>query len=349
MKNFLRATAASQGLDPEKGAARLIQDMMTSTMSTTTSTQVAFDKEQTDRLSGDDAAGKPEKETIDLDQSALIVSGRGTPRNYALNQGTTRTITIDGEYYQTPDDKSGEPLNRSMTLQNLFQNTKIAGTVNVGSVYMGDQRLSEAEFDRVVYANNGFLTTTLPYKTDAEGNKVVDLNTLEAIAQVKDEIKQHGYSAPIDKRRVYKEHGIDQYYDSMETEDAPINEAILAPFLVFNGLTSDESDFGIKGFKTSKYLQIDDTKRSIYERAIDTDMFEGKGKVDTSSTLGFGGGDIISGTIYIPITDDQISVYCRNKSTKIPKSHGQVDRLRRNQELNNKKQSLTNTSANSLD
>jgi hypothetical protein len=39
----------------------------------------------------------------------------------------------------------------------------------------------------------------------------------------------------------------------METENAPINEKLLAPFLVFNGLTTDESDYGIKGLKSDKY------------------------------------------------------------------------------------------------
>jgi hypothetical protein len=120
MKNFLRATAAYQGLDPEKGASKLIYDMMTSTMSTTLSNKVEFDKNQTELVNGGKEEGG-EKETIDLDQSALIVSGRGTPRDYTLNRGTSHTITIDGEFYQAPDDLEGHPMNRSMTVETLLQ------------------------------------------------------------------------------------------------------------------------------------------------------------------------------------------------------------------------------------
>jgi hypothetical protein len=121
MKNFLRATAASQGLDPEKGASKLIYDMMTSTMSSDVSNKVAFDKDQTELANGGGSGDGAEKETIDLDQSALLVSGRGTPRDYTLNRGTAHTITIDGEFYQAPDDLKGNPMNRSMTVETLLQ------------------------------------------------------------------------------------------------------------------------------------------------------------------------------------------------------------------------------------
>jgi translation initiation factor 6 (eIF-6) len=40
-----------------------------------------------------------------------------------------------------------------MTLQDLFTKTSVAGTINPGSVFIGDKRISESEFGRVVYNN----------------------------------------------------------------------------------------------------------------------------------------------------------------------------------------------------
>jgi hypothetical protein len=337
MKNFLRATSATQGLDPEKGAYKLIQDMMTSTVDITNEDKVDFDKEQTDRAGGDDG-GSGEKESLNLEQSVLMASGRGVSKEYALNTGTENQIVIEGEFYQTPFDKQNKPINRSMTLQKLFTDTQVAGIINPGAVYIGDKKLSESEFGNVVYDNkNGMMITSLPYKLDGEGNKVVNLTAIESIAAARDEIKLRGLTLGMEKEKVYEEYGVKDYYNMMEVSNSITNNKLMTPFLMFSGITTDESDYGIDGFDSkSRYLEVDGPHKSAqistFESAVTADTKSAK-PIDARGSWFFniGGGEVITGTVYVPLSDDQISIYSSNSLTRIPKSNANVDRLIRNQ------------------
>jgi hypothetical protein len=89
--------------------------MIASTMDIENETKVNFEPTQSKLENGSGGSGGS-GEGVNMNQSALIVSGRGTPRDYSLNQGTSHTITIDGEFYQTPDGTDGKPINKSMTI-----------------------------------------------------------------------------------------------------------------------------------------------------------------------------------------------------------------------------------------
>lgn len=358
MKNYLRATSAAQGIDPEKGSAQLIQSMFASTMKFDNEEKVSFESGQTKLLNGESEDGSGQG--INLDQSALIVSGRGTPRPYSLNPGTDHMFTIEGEYYQTPYLKDGEALNRSTTLKNLIQNTTVGKAINPGSVYLGDKKISEAEFDRVVYNNeDGFMTTFLPYKLDGEGQKVVDLLVLEEISKAKKdiELKGGGQITGAEKYKIYKEHNIERYFNVFEVEQTAVNDKLLAPFLMFSGITSTESEYGIKNLDyKSKYLNVDNerlesTQASIFQTAVQQDS---GGKTEGDITGWFnnihwiGGGHVIAGTVYIPITDDKISVYSANKAARIPTMHGYADKIITNRETQKRKIPPQNTTTASL-
>jgi hypothetical protein len=158
---------------------------------------------------------------------------------------------------------------------------------------------------------------------------------------------------------VYREHNLSEYYSSYEEEPRRVNSRVIAPFLAFNGITSNENEYGIKGFKPNdgklKLLDVNNprlqaTQASIYEKAV-SETLDGKEKVDITGVFDYyhswGGGDIIAGTVYTPLTEDQISAYSANNTARIPKPHAQVDRLIRNQTRLGK--SLNNTTTNSLD
>lgn len=366
MKNFLRATSAAGGIDPEKGAFKLIQDMITSTVNITDETKVDYDstqsKELNERVNGKTGSGGSEdKEGIAISQSLMITSGKGVPSSYQLNTGTNYTISVDGEYFQTPTTKKdNEPIAKSMTLASLLTDTSIAGTVNPGSVYIGSQKLTESDFSKVVYDNSGgFMTTFLPYKKDSSGNKVPDFGALEELSKVKDEIKNKGTISDIEKRKIYEQHNLSEYYIMSEVDPQAINYNVIAPFLIFNGITSNDSEYGVSGIDTKdKYLSVNDSRykgvqTSTFENVMSESLStSGKPKSVSISniynSIGIGGDDIISGTVYIPLSEDKLSVYSVNKAFKIPKLHGFADYLMRNDAIRRKKESLNITTLNNL-
>jgi hypothetical protein len=359
MKNYLRASSAAQGMDPEKGAVQLIQSMFASTMKFTNEDKVAFESGQTKLANGEPEDGNGSGQGINLDQSALIVSGRGVPRDYSLNPGTDHMFTIEGEYYQTPFLKDGEALARSTTLKNLIQNTTVGKTIDPGSVHIGDKKISEAEFDRVVYNNEGgFMTTFLTYKLDGEGHKVVDFQVLEEISKAKTEIEAKVNITGAEKMKIYESHRIGRYFSVFESHDQKaVDTRLLAPFLMFNGITSTESENGLSNFDyKSKYLNIDDEslesdQAAIFQTAVQQDS---KGEVDGDITgwldnlHWLGGGHVIAGTVYIPITDDKISIYSANKAARIPTMHGYADHLNRGQEMKRSQSAMGPTTTSSL-
>ncbi|GMO69016.1 MAG: hypothetical protein Nk1A_7800 [Endomicrobiia bacterium] len=114
MKNFLRASSAAMGEDPERGAIELIQSMIGSTIKSSEETKVNYEASANKPAAKTgESSGTPQN----LEQAALIVSGRGVPRTWELNLGLNYPYTVEGLFYQTPaTKKDNQPINESMTL-----------------------------------------------------------------------------------------------------------------------------------------------------------------------------------------------------------------------------------------
>ncbi|GMO69021.1 MAG: hypothetical protein Nk1A_7810 [Endomicrobiia bacterium] len=127
-----------------------------------------------------------------------------------------------------------------------------------------------------------------------------------------------------------------------EVDPSSIDYDIVAPFLIFSGFTSSEN---VKHLNTnSKYIVTDDpegrdVRNGILQKLIDDHVSWGDG---------LRGKKIVSGTIYIPMTEDIISVYSKSKMAMVPKSHGYVDNILSNVIAAKNKQALGPTTDNDL-
>jgi hypothetical protein len=68
-------------------------------MSTTSETHVDFDGTQSKLVNGTGGGEGGDKEGVNINQSLLILSGRGTPMTYQLNTGTDYAMNVESIFY----------------------------------------------------------------------------------------------------------------------------------------------------------------------------------------------------------------------------------------------------------
>ena len=328
MRNFLRVQAASQGQDPTKGAHELIATLISSTLNDDTSSKVDFDSAQT-------TAAKGGKEgsggTFDENQSIAILNGQGAERSFVLNPGSNYNFVMNMTHYQTPTDKtSNKAIGKSDRLDNLLQESSWAGLVDTGAIYFGKQKVEEGIFDRIVYDNSdGFGTVLLPY-TMQDGHVTVDFNTLEGIQNAQQEVKNKGITTSLEKQEIYAKYGIPQWYGVNDDPEFAKRNGLVRPFLVFSGLSTDDENTMSPDdpfVKTLNSQEKEGAKRKFLQAINAPATKSGKpGNYDIDNWYNFmvGGNDMLSATVYMPLTQDYVTQYTANSSFKLPNSEAGV-------------------------
>ena len=331
MRNFLKVQAASQGQDPTKGAHELIATLISSTLNDETSTKVDYDATQSKAASGDkEGSGGAFNEN----QSIAILNGQGASRPFVLNPGSNYNFVMNMTHYQTPTDKtSNKAIGKSDRLDNLLQDSSWAGLVDTGAVYFGQQKVDESLFDRVVYDNSdGFGTVLLPY-TMQDGHVTVDFNALEGIKNAQQESKDKGLTTDLEKQEIYSKYGVPQWYGIDKDPEFAKKSGLVRPFLVFTGLSTDNENVMSPDDPFVKVLnsqEKDNAKRKFLQvvRAPATKGGKpGNYDIDQWYNLFWDRNDVLSATVYMPLTQDYVTQYTANSSFKLPNSDANVHNI----------------------
>lgn len=360
MKNFLRATSAAQGVDPEAGVLELIESMVSSTHTYSSDTKLNFESTQTKAL--DEKSGSSGSSGTDhnITQSVIIVNGEGSTRgDFVLNMGTNHMMKFDDvQFFQTPHDKKNNTqIGQSMTLQDLLTETQLAGIVDPGSVYMGNQKITEDQFDNIVYNNNdGFISVYIPFKMEG-GHKVPDFETLKNLSKAQDEVEMLPKgSTRQEKMIIFDRHGVGQYFQMVDSKN--VDERLVSKFIVFSGITSTDNEYGIGRVKDD-LLSIDRAsvrpdQVGIFQQVINRPTTAGgkpsNKKINTwYERIGILSDKIISGSVFIPISQDRIGPLSAANVFRIPKSSTDHMTIKRNQEIIYNRQQLGETTSSALD
>lgn len=314
-KTYLRAKAAMAGLDPDKGAQTILTQFIASKFETSVTQSVDFDSAASKAAGFTSSDGT--KSTAKVGMLDLVMNNDAnderifTIRPGISTQGSTKAL----HWNVLTNLKDGLPVGVE-TVSDIMQTSILSAAGDQMSVTFGGKSVSPELAKQLIYdPTSGLTKVTLPSKEGENGEIVPDLDILNKIDQAESRISQFPGMSEQEKRQIYEDYEVGQYYDVM-SDPNKINEATnVHNFYVVKAIGSAESG---KIDEDSPYVsKVTKEERDGYIRLLNdviNDNLTGKrGKVPYPIEKGFfrglftGGTSIYTGNLYIAEAKDKRS------------------------------------------
>lgn len=290
--------------NPSRGAMKMIYSMIMSRTSSTFENSVTFEGNEEQVLtkglnskgastqsgnSGESGA----KSGPYYNMSRMIGA---TDSEVVLNKGTNYEMSTAGKVYGSIPDSQGNPV-ASTSLRTLLSSGFAGIVTDPNAITFGNVNITPDKFDDIMYNGAGGTMAVLPCKT-VMGRKVVDLDVLDRWKLVNEQLRSMGIRSVLDpdKQKEITQVLMDNnLYDYVNMSKGQINLNKVSQFMVIDGYVVDKDDT----FENSDWVisaDEDDVGDAI-KRALSTNSDKNNYKID---------GDIYQGSIYIPITNNQL-------------------------------------------
>ena len=292
--------------NPEKGArdliAKIIMSGLNETYSNTYDYEGSLDAAEKGK-SGSSDSSEGVKSSAYYNMTQMI---GGPVTSITINKGSTGQLTTSGVNYSSVPDISGKPVSAA-SLRQLLDSGLSGIVTDVNSITFGDKILNDTDLYNIMYDGQGGTVAILPMTINADGKKVVDLDSLERLEEAKDELEKLGITSLDDPNNqatiTWKLH--DKHLDHLiDTASGGIDYNQFWQFLIVDGYAVDNTDKNkFAGSKFVKRQDSDDDEIALLKRVLSTNDKKDNYEIDT----GWLGNNIIyKGSIYIPITNNEL-------------------------------------------
>lgn len=230
-KALLRGKAALSGLDPTKGAYKLVAGMISSGIDSDYSIKVDYDKNATE---GASESGSKSNKTMQIKPIMSYYMGEnGVESTYIVNPGQGYQMHTDAVIYGMPLDQKGDVVPQG-SLQSLL-NSGIGGIVDTTSISLGNQRVDSSNLGQVLYDGTQLARAILPYTYDANGKIVPDFELMPEFIEAQKEIKERGNNiTAVELSQILNTHNLGDYMYQNKDGELIWNPSKFRPFLMTN-------------------------------------------------------------------------------------------------------------------
>lgn len=291
----------------------ILSDLIYSRTSLTN--EVKFDYQENLNPDGTKKSEKEAKDIDDIKDNVLLqiqsgIGGEVVDMVWRTKYGMDSMGTKGRRYTVLPKDSG------PTSLENMLRESGIGGILqSYEGITFGDQPISPDSLKDIMYDGRGGMVAFLPAVTDELGNRRVDLSVLEEYKQITNSVQEE-INSPAWQREVankMKEAGLDQYL----TYDDKLDSRRFGLFLMIDGVTTDRIFKGNKMFEQSNFLYKESNPDSglvdQLQMALSTDKDRSNYEIDPLDKWTFidalngGWDDIYRGTVYLPLSTNQIS------------------------------------------
>ena len=230
----------------------------------------------------------------------------GSDDQMLIDIGNGIQMSVAGTYYQQVTKPNGDPI-MDTSMDQMLADSKLQSIIKSGNaITYGDQKITREQLKNITYNNTGVLRANLPINADGTPN----LQILQQYEQVENEIALLGANPSPDQiSNIYEKYGLK---DLLKADGTP-NPNKFGAFIVAEGYTTENN--GIKKSPFVKHVkdpsdeQIELIKRSLTvgtgkeKQTPDIDTWDWYNPMDWI----FGAEDIFKASIYIPISNNQLS------------------------------------------
>ena len=191
---------------------------------------------------------------------------------------------------------ANEDIVPATTLTNTFD-SGIGKLIDKNNIYFGDQKISQALFNKIIYNGEEVAKVWMPVNALGE----IDFNLLPLFQAAEEEIKNKNITSPGDKNAIYQKHRVPM---SLDASGKPNNFGKVQEYLVFTGASSTAIT---KPSKNSYVFELPDDMQDLEKERLEL-IYKKSGSKDNpleypDDNNWFGLSNVIKGPVFMKLTN----------------------------------------------
>ena len=299
-KNYLRAKAAEQGIDPDEAAEKILVPFISSKFNSTRTIKFDYDKQASD-ASGSDKSLTP----ITQIQEGYMGWNSGAKRNFVFNPGSGYQFSTDVTHLDALKTLDQKGVVKSGRLDEILSNSTLAAG-DKNSIYFGSKKVNQEDLAKIIYKDDGGLNfARLPYVYGKDASIMPDFDSIEKIEKIEKTVDPN--ITPQQKRELYKKAGIENWYGIAEHPEQFEKAGRTAMFMIVNAMAINAENSNFE----NPYVEKKDSNYDYYLKYINRVINENTdkdGKIDLNDGwFSWTRDGIYSGTLYIAANNNPMS------------------------------------------
>ena len=302
-KNYLRAKAAEQGINPDEAAEKILVPFINSKIETTRTIKFDFDKQATD-ASGSGGSDKSLTPITQI-QEGYMGWNSGAKRNFVFNPGSNYQFSTDATHLDALKTLDQKGVVKSGRLDEILSNSTLAAG-DKNSIYFGNKKVNQEDLSKIIYKDDGGLNfVRLPYVQGENGSIMPDFDAITKIEEIEGTVDPNITAQQ--KRELYRKAGIESWYGIVEHPEQFEKAGRTAMFMVVNAMAinAEKSNF------ENPYVEKKDSNYDYYLKYMNRIINENTdkdGKIDLNDGwFSWSRDGIYSGTLYIAANNNPMS------------------------------------------
>lgn len=302
-KNYLRAKAAEQGINPDEAVEKILVPFINSKIETTRTIKFDFDKQATD-ASGSGGSDKSLTPITQI-QEGYMGWNSGAKRNFIFNPGSNYQFSTDTTHLDALKTLDQKGVVKSGRLDEILSNSTLAAG-DKNSIYFGNKKVNQEDLSKIIYKDDGGLNfVRLPYVQGENGSIMPDFDAITKIKEIEETVDPNITAQQ--KRELYRKAGIESWYGIIEHPEQFEKAGRTAMFMVVNAMAinAEKSNF------ENPYVEKKDDNYDYYLKYMNRIINENTdkdGKIDLNDGwFSWSRDGIYSGTLYIAANNNPMS------------------------------------------
>lgn len=231
---------------------------------------------------------------------------------------------------------ANEDIVPATTLTNTFD-SGIGKLIDKNNIYFGDQKISQALFNKIIYNGEEVAKVWMPVNALGE----VDFKLLPLFQAAEEEIKSKNITSPSDKNAIYQKHRVPM---SLDASGKPNNFGKVQEYLVFTGASSTAIT---KPSKNAYVFELPDDMQDLEKERLEL-IYKKSGSKDNpleypDDNNWFGLSNVIKGPVFMKLTNT-----AKQDAAMMVKKGSLVNTPTLEQDLINQKKNTINASSYNL-
>lgn len=313
MKTYIRAKAASNGLDPDKGYKAVLTSLIDSKINNTNSFKVDYDSTLSKNAGlSTDSSGK----TTPMNEAQILLGSLSSPTNLVdveINTGGNISLVSPGVRSPRLKKLNQKDVWGSAGMLSVMQDS-ILSSGNANEMYFGKHKVTESELANIMYLpTSGVTASYIPITKDGSP----DLGALKRIQDAKAEIERNGATGAVQEKDIYRKHNVEEYYELKSNPQKLVSEGKAKVFFMVDAQAANGSGVDFSDDGNNVFIgEINDDERTsilglLNDRLNSALGNTGKNKIDygDAGLFGWGDNDIYNGTFYIAAPDEMTAQF----------------------------------------
>lgn len=231
---------------------------------------------------------------------------------------------------------ANEDIVPATTLTNTFD-SGIGKLIDKNNIYFGDQKISQALFNKIIYNGEEVAKVWMPVNALGE----IDFNLLPLFQAAEEEIKSKNITSPSDKNAIYQKHRVPM---SLDSSGKPNNFGKVQEYLVFTGASSTAIT---KPSKNAYVFELPDDMQDLEKERLEL-IYKKSGSKDNpleypDNNNWFGLSNVVKGPVFMKLTNT-----AKQDAAMMVKKGSLVNTPTLQQDLINQKKNTINASSYNL-